>query len=70
MAAAAATQQQIFHAMANPWLFSAYLVLLLVLLFYVVRQISRKTGTTNDFWFLAALIVSVVVLVRNFLRFH
>ena len=70
MGTALATQQQFSHAMANPFLFSAYLVLLLVLLFYVVRQISRKTGTKNDFWFLAALLASVLTLVRNFLRFH
>jgi uncharacterized membrane protein len=70
VAAAKATQQQISHFMANPWLFFPYLALLLVLLFYVIRQISRKTGNRNDFWFLAALLVAVVSLVRNFLRFH
>lgn len=70
LAAFQATQQQIFHIMSNPWVFSAYLVLLLALLFGVLRQISRKTGSTNDYWFLAALLAAIVTLVRNFVRFH
>ena len=68
VAAVQATQQQIMHVMANPWLFTAYLVLLLALLFHVVRQISRKIGTTNDFWFMAAVLAAIVTLVRNFLK--
>jgi hypothetical protein len=44
-----ATQQRFFHVMANPWFFSAYLVLLVALLFPVIRQISTKAGSTNDF---------------------
>jgi hypothetical protein len=70
LAAFQATQQQIFHIMSNQWVFSAYLVLLLALLFGVLRQISRKTTSRNDFWFLAALLVALVSLVRNFLRFR
>lgn len=69
VAVAQATQQRIFRAMANPWLFSAYLALLVALLFPVVRKI-RKAGTGNDYWFLAALLVGIAALVRNFLKFH
>jgi hypothetical protein len=56
--------------MANPVVFFAYLVLLLALLFSILRQISRRTGNKKDYWFLAGLLVAVVTLVRNFLRFH
>jgi len=65
-----ATQQQILHVLANPWVFSVYVILLLSLLFPVVRKISRKTSTTNDYWVLAALLAAVVALVRIFVRFH
>jgi len=69
VAAAQATQERVLHAMANPWFFSAYLALLVALLFPVVRKI-RKAGTGNDSWFLAALLVAIATLVRNFVRFH
>jgi hypothetical protein len=70
LAAVQATQQRVFHIMANPWIFSAYLVLLVVLLVPVVRQISSETRSTNDYWFLAALLAAIVTLVRNFVLFH
>ena len=69
VAVAQATHERICHAMATPWFFSVYLALLLVLLFPVVRKI-RKAGTGNDYWFLAALLVAIIVLVRNFVKFH
>lgn len=69
VAVAQATQERIFHAMANPWFFFAYLALLLALLFPVVRKI-RKAGTDNDYWFLAALLVAIAALCRNFVTFH
>lgn len=70
LAAFQATQQRVFHIMSDPWIFSAYLALLVVLIFGVVRQIARKTGSTNDYWFLAALLSAIVTLVRNFVRLH
>ena len=69
VAIAQATQERISHVMANPWFFSAYLALLLALLFPVVRKI-RKAGTGNDYWFLAALLVAIAALCGNFVKFH
>jgi hypothetical protein len=68
VAVAQATQGRISHEMANPWLFSTYLALLLALIFSVIRKI-RKAGT-GDYWLLASLLIAIAALVRNFVKFH
>jgi hypothetical protein len=70
LAAFQATRLLIFHVMANPVAFFAYLALLVALLFGIVRQISRKAASANDYWFLAAVLIAIVTLVRNVVRFR
>jgi len=69
VAVAQETREQISHAMANPWIFSAYLASLLALLFRVVRKI-REARAGSDYLLLGVLLVAIATLVRNFVNFH
>jgi hypothetical protein len=48
LAAGQATQQRVFHIMANPWVFAAYFVLLVALLVQVVSLNNCPPGSIAD----------------------
>src|SRR3954465_8891491 len=56
------SQQRFSHLILNPWFFTAYLLILAVLLVSSVRTIARKEHQTNDLWVAAALVTSIAVL--------
>ncbi len=66
--AARAFQQQFWHILLNPWVFTTYLLVLVTLLWSTVRTIARKQHHPNDFWLAAAFFVAIVVLIFRFIQ--
>src|ERR1700744_5012730 len=59
--AARSSQQQTWHIVLNPWVFTIYLLVLFVLLWSTVRAIVRKQHHSNDFWLAAMFLVAITV---------
>jgi hypothetical protein len=65
-----ASQQTFWHILLSPWVFTAYLLVLVVLLWSTVRTIARKQHHANDLWLAAAFLVTIAVLVFRFIQGH
>lgn len=63
-------QQKFWHVLLNPWVFSAYLAVLVVLLWKAARTVARKQHQANDLWILGALLAAIGVLVFRFIQGH
>jgi hypothetical protein len=64
------SQQKFWHILLNPWIFTTYLLVLVVLLWNTVRAIVRKQHHPNDLWLAAGFLAAIAVLVLRFIQRH
>jgi uncharacterized BrkB/YihY/UPF0761 family membrane protein len=63
-----ASQERFWHILLNPWVFTTYLFILLVLIWNALRAVVKKQRQPNDLWFLGALLASIGVLLFRFIQ--
>jgi len=61
-------QQIVWRVFLNPWVFAAYSLTLLRLFMDAVRRVKEEKKQTASYWYLAAVLVALVVYVSKFVH--